>query len=77
MPSQFHVANDPTPFRKIAAGMWGQPSDPSIYGFVDIDVTETLTYIEHYRARTGKRLTMTHIVAQAVADCILDQVPAP
>jgi pyruvate dehydrogenase E2 component (dihydrolipoamide acetyltransferase) len=47
--------------------MWGRPSDPSIYGFVDIDVTDTLAFIAQHRERSGQRLTITHVVAQAVA----------
>ena len=47
--------------------MWGRPADPSIYGFVDIDVTDTLRFMEAFRERTGLRLTITHIVSLAVA----------
>jgi pyruvate/2-oxoglutarate dehydrogenase complex dihydrolipoamide acyltransferase (E2) component len=67
MPSTFRPAPNPSPFRRIAASMWGRPSDPSIYGFVDIDVTDTLAFIDEHRERTGQRLTITHVVAQAVA----------
>jgi pyruvate dehydrogenase E2 component (dihydrolipoamide acetyltransferase) len=72
MPSKFRPAKNPSPFRRIAASMWGKPRDPSIYGFVDIDVSETLTFIEEHRARTGQRLTMTHVVASAVARAFAD-----
>jgi len=72
MPSQFRPAANPSPFRRIAASMWNAPSDPSIYGFVDVDVTDTLAFIEDYRAATGKKLTMTHIVARAVAQAFGD-----
>lgn len=67
MPTQFRPAANPSAFRRIAASMWSAPSDPSIYGFVDVDVTETLAFIEQHRAETGDKLTMTHIVARAVA----------
>jgi pyruvate/2-oxoglutarate dehydrogenase complex dihydrolipoamide acyltransferase (E2) component len=72
MPTTFRPAPDPSTFRKIAASMWGRPSDPSIYGFVDIDVTDTLAFIEQHRERTGQRLTITHVVAQAVARAFAD-----
>jgi pyruvate/2-oxoglutarate dehydrogenase complex dihydrolipoamide acyltransferase (E2) component len=66
--SRFRPAPDPSPFRRIAASMWKAPRDPSIYGFVDIDVTETLAFIDAFRAQTGQRLTMTHVVSHAVAE---------
>ena len=57
----------PSTFRRIAGSMWRRPTDPSIYGFVDVDVTETLAFITRYRAATGRKLTMTHVVTHAVA----------
>lgn len=47
--------------------MWGRPADPTIYGFVDVDVSKTLPFIEDFRARTGDKLTITHVVSLAVA----------
>jgi pyruvate dehydrogenase E2 component (dihydrolipoamide acetyltransferase) len=54
-------------FRQIAAGMWRHPSDPTIYGSMDVDVTETLAFIDRFRRETGKKVTMTHVVGRAVA----------
>lgn len=67
MPSTFRPARHPSPFRRIAAAMWRAPRDPSIHGFVDVDVSETLRFLDEHKARTGQRLTLTHIVARAVA----------
>ena len=53
-------------FRKIAIGTWKDAKDPSVYGCVEIRVDETLAYIEAFRAHTGKRLTITHLLAKAV-----------
>ncbi|MCB9674927.1 MAG: 2-oxo acid dehydrogenase subunit E2 [Alphaproteobacteria bacterium] len=72
MPTAFRPADNPSPFRRIAASMWGRPADPSIYGFVDIDVSDTLRFVEQTRARTGQRITMTHIVARAVANAFAE-----
>ena len=63
----FVPLESPSAFRRIAASMWDRPRDPTIFGFVDIDVTETLGYIDRFRASTGTRLTMTGVVATAVA----------
>lgn len=66
-PPNFAPEPDPSTFRRIAAGMWGRPSDPSIYGSMDVDATELVAFVDAFRARTGKRLTVTHVVAAAVA----------
>lgn len=67
MTRTFQPAQQVSSFRQIAASMWGRPADPTIYGFVDIDVSTTLPFIEDFRARTGLRLTITHLVSMAVA----------
>jgi pyruvate/2-oxoglutarate dehydrogenase complex dihydrolipoamide acyltransferase (E2) component len=54
-------------FRQIAAGMWSHPDDPTIHGSMDLDVTTTLDFISRFRATTGVHLTLTHVVARAVA----------
>ncbi len=67
MPTQFEREKNPSSFRRIAAAMWDRPSDPTIHGFVDIDVTGTLRFIDGFRRESGLKLTMTHVVARAVA----------
>jgi pyruvate dehydrogenase E2 component (dihydrolipoamide acetyltransferase) len=54
-------------FRRTAAAMWGAPADPTIHGSMDIDATAALAFIEAHRARTGERLSITHLVCHAVA----------
>jgi pyruvate dehydrogenase E2 component (dihydrolipoamide acetyltransferase) len=65
--SAFSADQQASTFRRIAASMWSRPSDPSIYGSMDLDATELLAFVERYRARTGQRLTVTHLVSAAVA----------
>jgi pyruvate/2-oxoglutarate dehydrogenase complex dihydrolipoamide acyltransferase (E2) component len=72
MPTEFFAAQNPSTFRRIAAAMWGRPSEPTIYGSMDLDVTHTLAFIEDYRRRTGRKLTITHVVAHAVARAFAD-----
>lgn len=67
MPSTFTPTTDSSAFRRIAAAMWNRPSDPTIYGFIDIDASRTLPFIDRFREQTGKRLTITGVVAAAVA----------
>lgn len=63
----FEPMPDASSFRRMAAAMWSRPADPTIFGAMDLDAGPLLAFIEDYRARTGKRLTVTHLVAQAVA----------
>lgn len=65
--SAFEPMPDVSSFRRMAAAMWSRPADPSIYGAMDLDATPLLAFIDDFRRRTGKRLTVTHLVAQAVA----------
>jgi pyruvate dehydrogenase E2 component (dihydrolipoamide acetyltransferase) len=63
----FSPMEDVSTFRRMAATMWSAPSDPTIYGSMDVDVTDTLAALQRYRDRTGVRLTLTHVVTRAAA----------
>ncbi|MBT8496353.1 MAG: 2-oxo acid dehydrogenase subunit E2 [Deltaproteobacteria bacterium] len=67
MPSTFTPEDSPSAFRRIAAAMWNRPSDPSIYGYVDVDVSTSQRQLGELAERHGVRLTMTHLVSYAVA----------
>jgi pyruvate dehydrogenase E2 component (dihydrolipoamide acetyltransferase) len=54
-------------FRKIALGTWQTAYDPSIYGTLVLRMDRALAYIERFRARTGRRLTVSHLMAKASA----------
>jgi len=54
-------------FRKIAIGSWRTAKDPTVYGSLSIEMDATLAYIDVFRERTGRRLTLTHLMAKAVA----------
>lgn len=63
----FEPMPDASSFRRMAAAMWSRPADPTIFGAMDLDAGPLLAFIEEHRARTGQRLTLTHLVGQAVA----------
>lgn len=69
-----HKKKDASAFRKIALGTWRTAYDPSVYGVISIKMDEALRYLEAFREKTGKRLTVTHMVAKAIG-AMLDQVP--
>lgn len=58
---------DLSPFRKIAIGTWRTPYDPSVYGIMTLRMEEALRYLEAFRKATGKRATITHLMAKAAA----------
>jgi pyruvate dehydrogenase E2 component (dihydrolipoamide acetyltransferase) len=63
-----------TGWRKVAATVWGSPSDPQIYGDFEIDATRLLAFIEDARSRTGTRVTVTHAVGKAIAHALGKQI---
>ena len=63
-------------FRKIAIGTWRTVGDPTIYGTLKLRADKALTYIDEFRKRTGKRLTLSHLMAKAVALVLADMPDA-
>lgn len=59
-----------SPFRKIAIGTWQTAYDPSIYGTMRIRMDKAMDYIEKFREKTGRKLTITHLVAKSVANAL-------
>jgi hypothetical protein len=68
--SHFVKLERPSVWRRLARAGWASPSDPSIHGFVDIDMTAALKFIDDLRASSGERVTITHLVAKAIAMAI-------
>ena len=71
--TRFTPVEDASSFRRMAAAMWRAPGDPSIYGSMDVDATASLAFLRAHEAATGVRLTVTHLVARAVALALRDQ----
>ena len=63
-----------SPFRKVAIGTWQNAYDPSVYGILTIRMDKVLRYLEEFREKTGKRLTISHMVAKAVG-VVMKEVP--
>lgn len=59
---------DVSSFRKMAIGTWQTAYDPTVYGTMRIRMEKSLAYIEKFREVHGIRLTVTHLVAKAVAE---------
>jgi pyruvate/2-oxoglutarate dehydrogenase complex dihydrolipoamide acyltransferase (E2) component len=65
---------DVSAFRRIAIGTWATAYDPSVYGTMEIQMDSAVDYIKRYREQTGQRLTVTHMVARAIA-AAFEKVP--
>ena len=63
--TQFSPVEDASSFRRMAAAMWRSPSDPSIYGSMDVDATAALAFLRDHQGDV--KITITHLVARAVA----------
>lgn len=61
-------------FRRIAIGTWKTTADPSIYGQIALRSDKMVTYIDELRQRTGKRVTLSHVMAKCVS-IVLSEMP--
>ncbi|HYO53947.1 2-oxo acid dehydrogenase subunit E2 [Archangium sp.] len=57
-------------FRKLAIGSWKTSYDPTVYGTMSLRMDKALAYIEAFRQKTGIRLTVTHLLAKAMAEAL-------
>jgi pyruvate/2-oxoglutarate dehydrogenase complex dihydrolipoamide acyltransferase (E2) component len=57
----------------MAVHAWDPPSDPTVCGDVDLDVTEALEVVRELRERTSVKVTITHLVGRAVALAIREK----
>lgn len=65
---------DLSSFRRIAIGTWKTSYDPSVYGSMTLRMEQATRYLEEFRAKTGRRVTVTHMMAKAVAG-VLAEMP--
>jgi pyruvate/2-oxoglutarate dehydrogenase complex dihydrolipoamide acyltransferase (E2) component len=66
--------DDVSSFRKIAIGTWRTAYDPSVYGTIELRMDEAIRYIHEFREKTGKKLTVSHLMAKASA-MVLKECP--
>ena len=58
---------DVSSFRKIALGTWQNAWDPSVYGTIELRMDEAMRYIAAFREKTGRKLTVSQLMATAAA----------
>ena len=66
--------DDVSSFRKIAIGTWRTAYDPSVYGTMELRMDEAVRYLHEFREKTGKKLTVSHLMAKAAA-MVLKECP--
>lgn len=54
-------------WRKISLGTWRITGDSSVYGMLEMNVEPALDYLKNIESKYGKKLTLTHLVARAMA----------
>ncbi|MGZ5278412.1 MAG: 2-oxo acid dehydrogenase subunit E2 [Pseudobdellovibrionaceae bacterium] len=59
--------------RKIAMGSWRTAGDPSVYGLMEIDVSQALCFLENEQKKTQTKLSISHLVGKAVAKVLHDR----
>ena len=64
--------DDVSSFRKIAIGTWRTAYDPSVYGTIELRMESAIRYIHEFRAKTGKKLTVSHLLAKAAAMVLVE-----
>ncbi len=67
---QFEKLKNRSLFRKISLGTWKTAGDPSIYGLLDVDMTEALRFIEEKSQISGEKITPVHFVGAAIAKAL-------
>ncbi len=66
--------DDISSFRRIALGTWKTSYDPSVYGTMEVRMDKALEFLAAFRKATGKRVTVSHLVAKAMA-AALERMP--
>jgi len=66
----FHRASKVPAWRKMALVTWGAPHGPTAYGTLELECDRALAYIDALRAKSGEKVTLTHLVGKAAAMAI-------
>jgi pyruvate dehydrogenase E2 component (dihydrolipoamide acetyltransferase) len=63
----FHRQRRLSSWREVSLHTWKRPSDPTVYGIVEVDVGAALEYLSRVREVHGEHVTITHLVGKAAA----------
>jgi pyruvate/2-oxoglutarate dehydrogenase complex dihydrolipoamide acyltransferase (E2) component len=65
---------DLSSFRRIAIGTWRTAYDPTVYGSCTLRMDQALRYLNDFREHHERKLTLTHMMAKAVA-AVMEEMP--
>ena len=68
--SRFHRVAKLPAWRLMALHSWKPPSDPTVYGVIEVDAGPIQSYVAGLREKSGVKVTLTHVVGKAVAVAI-------
>jgi pyruvate/2-oxoglutarate dehydrogenase complex dihydrolipoamide acyltransferase (E2) component len=57
-------------FRKISMGTWKTAKDPSVYGYIEIDMSEVFSQLDAYQRKHQAKITPSHLVGRALTYCM-------
>jgi pyruvate dehydrogenase E2 component (dihydrolipoamide acetyltransferase) len=63
----FDTIDELPTWRRLALSSWRASDDPTIYGWIDVDVSRLQAYLSELRETAGARVTLTHAVGKAAA----------
>lgn len=52
-------------------GSWRTAGDPSVYGMLELDMTESLKYISELQSKTDVKISVSHLVGKVVANVLV------
>lgn len=54
-------------WQKICLATWDKPSDPSVYGLMEVNMSKSLKLLESLNSKGGPKVTVTHLVVKVFA----------
>lgn len=62
-----HPYSKPSMWRRMSFANWKNPTDPQVYGRLEIDLKKALEYLGDESNRRGMRITPTHLAVRALS----------
>jgi pyruvate/2-oxoglutarate dehydrogenase complex dihydrolipoamide acyltransferase (E2) component len=70
---RFRRAERLSSWRRLAVHVWRAPSDPTVYGVLEVDMRRSLEYLAALNAISGgAKVTPTHLVVKAIAKALAE-----
>lgn len=70
---RFTPARRISSWRRLSLHVWKRPSDPSVYGLLEVNMRRALAYIDALNRAPGHpRVTVTHLVVKGIAKALAE-----